>query len=139
MATMLTVHEETPSGKPTGRFEIELLTERVTIRELIRSRVYQKVKDRNSRAIQDSRKERSPGGLTVENTPEGLRPASASVDKENGSIDWHAKFERALDAFQQRRFLVLVDDQQIGGLDEEIVVVPETVVTFVRLTPLVGG
>jgi hypothetical protein len=34
---------------------------------------------------------------------------------------------------------MLVDDRQIGDLDEPIVLTPDSEVVFLRLTPLVGG
>lgn len=142
MPTTITIREETAAGKPQGQYEVELLTERVTARELIRSRIYQEVKDRNLKASQAVEKPNANGSLSAENTPQGIRvardqrPASA---KKDAPIDWQEQFERALDAFTNRQILVLVDDQQIVDPDEEITVVPETVVTFVRLVPLVGG
>ena len=42
-------------------------------------------------------------------------------------------------AFNRNGFFVLVDDQQADSLDEVITLQPATQVTFVRLTPLVGG
>lgn len=47
--------------------------------------------------------------------------------------------QRALSAFANHRFILLVDDQQVEGLDDEITLSDTSVVTFLRLTPLVGG
>lgn len=41
----LTVKDETADGQQTNELTLDFLTERVTIRELIRSHVYQEVKD----------------------------------------------------------------------------------------------
>ena len=46
---------------------------------------------------------------------------------------------RALAAFANNRFILLVDDRQVEGLDDEITLTDSSVVTFLRLTPLVGG
>ena len=45
--TQLKVCDETTAGEKTGEFVMDLLTERITVRELIRSRVYQEVQDYN--------------------------------------------------------------------------------------------
>src|SRR5689334_22319102 len=45
--TTITVRDETITGNSVGAFPLELLTERITVRELIRSRVYQEVQDYN--------------------------------------------------------------------------------------------
>jgi hypothetical protein len=142
LATTLTVHEETSGGQPAGRFEVELLTDHFTARELIHSRVFQEVKDQNLRARQPVQEPTSTGPMIAENTGAGWRPSrgpQARTGKETGRLEWGKEFERALDAFLRRQILVLVDDRQIGDLDEEIVIDPQTVVTFVRLVPLVGG
>lgn len=46
---------------------------------------------------------------------------------------------RALSAFTNNGFVLLVDDQQIEALDDEVVLTHDSVVTFLRLTPMVGG
>jgi hypothetical protein len=47
--------------------------------------------------------------------------------------------EPALQAFERGRVLLLVDDRQVERLDEEIVLAPDTTVTFLELVPLAGG
>jgi len=54
-------------------------------------------------------------------------------------IDWEAQFARAIDAFGRNGFFIIVDDRQAETLDEPIVISPRTHVSFVKLTPLVGG
>jgi hypothetical protein len=41
----LTIRDESLTGTPTREWMLEVLTERLTVRELIRSRVYQEVQD----------------------------------------------------------------------------------------------
>jgi hypothetical protein len=48
-------------------------------------------------------------------------------------------FDKALEAFEGNRFLLLVNDCQAESLDDEIVIEPGTCVSFLKLTPLVGG
>jgi len=129
---VLHIHDETTAGERTGDIALEFLTERITVRELIRSRVYQEVQDYNLK------------GKTV--PFQGLvRP----VEKErelNGpresrfrEIDWKQQFETACEAFQQNRVLDLVNDRQAETLDDEIVITSSAAVTFLKLVPLVGG
>jgi len=49
------------------------------------------------------------------------------------------QIERALEAFETNGFLLLVDETQVTDLDEEVHLGSGSVVTFVQLTPLVGG
>ena len=49
MPATLTIRDETPGGTSFREWSLEVLTERLTVRELIRSRVYQEVQDYNQR------------------------------------------------------------------------------------------
>ena len=49
MSITLTICDETPSGQKTRVFTLDSLTERMTVRELIRARIYQEVQDYNQR------------------------------------------------------------------------------------------
>ena len=49
------------------------------------------------------------------------------------------QIERALKAFEENGFILLIDDTQIEALDADVTIDPDTVVTFLRLTPLAGG
>jgi hypothetical protein len=131
MPTTLTIRDESTSGETLHEFSLDVLTERLTVRELIRSRVYQEVKDFNAR-----QPEAFPGLIQptgAERILNGCRP------RKKRQINWKSQYERALAAFRAGQVLILVDDQQMRSLDEEIVVTPKSRVSFLRLTLLVGG
>jgi hypothetical protein len=46
---------------------------------------------------------------------------------------------RALKAFQQNAYFVLVDNIQVENLEAPLRMTDKTTVTFVKTTPLVGG
>lgn len=130
MATTLTVRDESLSGETLHEFSLDFLTEHITVRELIRSRVYQEVKDFN--AQQGSRQDFR--GL--------VQPASEPGEKrskKHAPIDWNQQFDKALEAFEANQILILVGDRQVESLDEDIEVTTTTNVSFLRLTMLVGG
>jgi hypothetical protein len=131
MSTTLTVRDETSSGGTLHEFALEILTERLTVRELIRSRVYQEVQDYNRRQPTVYRGLVQPTDAEVSLNGYRLRKARL--------IDWKAQYDKAVAAFETNGFLVLVDDKQAESLDAEIVVRPDTRVSFLRLTALVGG
>jgi hypothetical protein len=131
MATTVTIVDEWTPGGTTHEWALDLLTERVTARELIRSRVYQEVSEYNARTpgyfrglVQPTEAERVLNGFRI---------------REGRKIDWEAQFQKALASFQGNGFLLLVDDRQLTDLDEEVVVKPGSAVSFMRLVPLVGG
>ncbi len=131
MATAVTVRDETSLGETTGELTLEFLTERVTARELIRSRVYQEVTEYNARQAGLFRGLVQP--RDAERTREGFRLRTPR------RIDWAEQYESAVASFARNGFLILVDDRQVTDLDAEIELRHDTDVSFLRLVPLVGG
>jgi hypothetical protein len=131
MATTLTVHDETTSGQKTNTFTIDCLTERLTVRDLIKARIYQEVQDYNLKEPEYFR------GL-VEPT-QAERVLNGFKLKARRKIDWQEQYQRALEAFDRNGFFVLVGDKQAESLDQEFEVKVQTEVSFVKLVPLVGG
>jgi hypothetical protein len=131
MTSTLMIRDQTATGHMTGETVLEFLTESITLRELIRSRVYQEVDDYNRKQPEYFR------GL-VEPT-DGERTLNGTRLRKGREVDWKQQFEQACQAFDRNGFFVLVDDRQAESLDEQIIIRPETRVSFVKLTPLVGG
>jgi hypothetical protein len=131
MSTTLTVRDQTTSGGTLHEFAVEVLTERITVRELIRSRVYQEVQDFNLHQPEVFRGLVQP--TDAESLLNGCKPRKART------IDWKKQYEKAIEAFESNGILILVGDEQVESLEEEIVIEPDTRVSFLRLTMLVGG
>jgi hypothetical protein len=131
MSAVLTIHDETASGTKTNTFTLDCLTERMTVRELIRARIYQEVQDYNQKQPECFR------GL-IEPT-DAERVLNGYKLKTHRNIDWQKQYERALDAFARNGFFVLVGKKQAESLDQEFEVRVDTAVSFVKLVPLVGG
>ena len=131
MSGTLTIRDETLSGEPLREWALEVLAEKMTIRELIRSRVYQEVQDYNLRCgsvfqglVQPEEAEKALNGWKL---------------KKPRLLDWKRQFELAAEGFEKNQILILINDRQAESLDEEFVIEPETRVSFLRLTMLVGG
>src|SRR4030095_1931800 len=131
MPATLTIHDETTSGDKTNTFTLECLTERMTVRELIRARIYQEVQDYNQKAPEYFR------GLVEPTNAEKV--LNGYKLKAKRKIDWQEQFKRALEAFERNGFFVLVGDRQAENLDEHFEVKVDMEVSFVKLVPLVGG
>ncbi|MFN7813080.1 MAG: hypothetical protein ACK5SI_10525 [Planctomycetia bacterium] len=136
MAVTVTVRDETTAGSVYHEIPLQFPRARISVRELIRERVYQEVQDFNRRT-----------GATVYR---GLVQPTDARQVMNGpqaefhlpahrQIDWKPQFDRALAAFARNGFFILVDDRQAESLDQEFDVGPATEISFVRLTLLVGG
>ena len=136
MATTLTVRDEAATGDVTDALVLEFLTETITVRELIRARVYQEVGDYNA---SQRAKAAAPVRMLVQPSAEEEALNGPRMAKARREVDWQKQFEIACDAFSRGGFLVLVADGQKTDLDEQITLGPGAEVTFLRLTPLVGG
>ncbi len=131
MPATLTIHDETTSGQKTNTFTLACLTEKMTVRELIRARIYQEVQDYNQKEPEYFR------GLVEPTNAE--RVLNGFKLKARRKIDWQEQYKRALEAFERNGFFVLVGDKQAESLDQEFEVKVDTEVSFVKLLPLVGG
>ena len=133
MLTKLLIRDETTAslGKAEHTFAVHVSGEKISIRELICQRIYQEVEEYNNRKpvvfrmlVQPNKAERTLNGFKFQ-TPH--------------LVDPEKQYQKAIEAFQGNGFIVLVDDRQVDELDVEISLRPETSVTFLKLTPLVGG
>ena len=127
----LTILDETASGSILHRLELEINQETLTVGELITRRVHDEVAAYNARQtgvfqglVQPTESEQVLTGYR-------LQPSQR--------IDAEQQAYRALEAFQQNGFFVLVNDRQAESLEEEVWLGTGATVSFLKLTPLVGG
>ena len=127
----LTVSDRTAAGKLVGSIELPDLPERFTVRELIRTRVREEVARHNL----------GPGKLfTGLVQPDGARRTAGGYAVDHPRrVDWQRQADVAIDAFGRNGFFILVDGRQVTELDEELRMTGTTDVTFIKLTPLIGG
>lgn len=127
----ITIRDETRPGRTVSEVVLPELPDRLTVRELIRTRVREEVAKANLH------KETAHHLL--------IQPTDAEVTlngyrlKQPRTIDWERQAEVAEDAFGRNGYFVIVDGRQVETLDDELVLTPETEVRFLKLTPLVGG
>lgn len=134
MPTTITIFDETLPGERTASRRLDLLSSTITLRELIRRRVYEEVQEYHATppsAVFRGLVTPSP----VEAALNGPKPEHAVKRR----LDWEAQYEKALSAFARNGFFVLVGDRQVESLDEEIHLKVDTEVSFVKLVALVGG
>ena len=134
MSETITIYDETLGGVKTPALRLSLLSSRLSLRELIRRRIYEEVQEFNA-APADAQFR----GLVTPTAIERALNGDHSQTRPKRRVDWEAQYERALSAFARNGFFVLVGDRQIEDLDEELELKVDTDVTFVKLVPLVGG
>lgn len=135
MAT-LTIHDRTATGRPVDSLTIDGLPDRITVRDLIRTRVREEVARHNLKAASAADLRTSFRGLVA---PLEIEVELSQPPRPPKRIDWEAQSKVALDAFGRNGFFVLVNGRQAETLDEEVDLHGAVDVAFVRLVPLVGG
>lgn len=104
---------------------------RISLRELIRARVGEEVRKRNENRSGNFQ-------MLVELTKREQRLNLRGRDQRR-LADPEKQITLALEAFQRNAFFVLVGDRQVDNLDQMLELTEGTEVSFLKLTPLIGG
>ncbi|WP_300491586.1 hypothetical protein [Flavobacterium sp.] len=125
------IKDELLSGKSVYETEIDFATDIVTVQDIISHRVTKEVEDYNNRLPEYFNGLVEPG--EAEKTLNGYKLKAKKL------IDAEKQVYIALDAFQKNGFFVLIDQLQAETLTQQIHLKPDTTISFVKLTPLIGG
>lgn len=127
----IVISDELLNGKVTNQFEISLETNAITVRDLISKRVSVEIENYNKKLPEYF------NGLVE--PKEAERTLNGYKLKPKQLIDVEKQVYIALDAFQKNGFFVLVDNQQLEELDQVVNLQNTSKISFVKLTPLIGG
>jgi len=132
MVHNLTVKDELLGTGLSNEFMLWFEEPRVSVADIIRERVRHEVENYNAR--------------TAEYNFIGLvQPTESEIElngyklKKGRQVDATKQIEVALREFESCAYFILVDDLQVKSLDDEVALSADTKVTFIKLTPLVGG
>lgn len=127
----VTMIDETGIGNKTSEKTFSFQSERLSLRELLRERVFQEVGDYNAKQpsafqglVQPSETEQALNGFKL---------------KKPRLLDAEKQFEKAVQAFDERSFIILVNDKQVDDLDAQLELSSVKELTFLKLVPLIGG
>ena len=128
---LIAIKDETFAGDILNEIELEFASELVTVKDIIEARVLEEVRRYNDKRpeffnglVEPSDAERTLNGFKLKN---------------KRAVDGEKQVYIALDAFKRNAFFMLVDDRQAETLEEEVRLSKSTRISFVKLTPLVGG
>lgn len=127
----LTIKDETFAGKILQEIALEFSSENVSVKEIITQRVLQEVENYNQKLPNHFNGLIEP--TDAEKTLNGYKLKPKKL------IDGEMQVYVALDAFQKNGFFVLVDNLQVENLDQIVQLKQSTAISFIKLTPLVGG
>jgi len=128
---VLRIQDQTGAGKIISEINISLKSNRVTVKEIIEARVIAEVERYNTKLpeyfqglVQPTHAEKTLNGYKM---------------KERKKVDAEKQIYIALDAFSKNGYFILIDNFQVQELDQQVDIKPSTQLSFVKLTPLVGG
>ncbi|MFK7935032.1 MAG: hypothetical protein AB8G22_16090 [Saprospiraceae bacterium] len=124
----LQIKDETAIGDVLNKIQLQFETEYITVEELIKARIATEIERYESNLANYRTSLVQPTHLE-----QRLNQNSAP------KIDLEKQWYIALQAFQENGFFILVDDEQVDELHQKVHVDESTEVSFIKLTPLVGG
>lgn len=127
----ITITDETFAGEILNKIMLEFESENSTVAQIISKRVSAEVASYNAKLPEYFNGLIAP--TSAEKTLNGYKMRAKQ------SIDAEEQTYIALDAFQKNGFFVLIDNRQVDSLEEMILLTNDTKVSFIKLTPLVGG
>lgn len=125
----LVIKDEAASGKVLNEIALKFENEYISVKELIAKRIENEV----DRYQNDLASYKTKGLVLPTDLEKRLNK------KQTKQIDVEKQIYVALNAFNNNGFFILIDEEQVDDLDQKFLVDELTKVSFVKLTPLVGG
>jgi hypothetical protein len=131
MTVTVTIKDETTGGEVFNKIPVSFASELVSVKEIIRARVLADVAAYNLKLPEYFLGLVQPG--EAEQALNGYRM------KERRKVDPEKQYAIALDAFSKNGYFVLIDNIQAEDPEQMVVINANTDISFIKLTPLVGG
>ena len=127
----IAIKDENFSGSIIHEINLDFQQENVTVRDIITQRVIQEVENYNQKlpAYFNGLVEPSDAEKTIN----GFKLSTRKM------IDAEKQVYVALDAFTKNGYFLLIDTIQSESLEQEVFLKSTTSISFIKLTPLVGG
>lgn len=125
---IISIKDETAAGDILNEIVLKFNKEYITVIELLQARIEEEIK-----RYKNNVNEYKNGLVLPTNLERKLNK------KERQKIDAEKQLYIALEAFKNNGFIVLIDDEQVEDLHQKVLVDETTSVSFIKLTPLVGG
>lgn len=128
---LVKITDESLTGDILNTIQINIDNEIVMVRDIIAARVEAEVDSYNNKLPEYFHGLVRPS--EAENTLNGFKLATQK------KIDSEKQTYIAYQAFKNNGFLVLIDDVQAESLEQRVLLEESSTVSFLKLTPLIGG
>lgn len=130
MVKTISIKDESLAGDVLNEITLKFHNEYITVKDLITQRVTAEVEK-----YKNSVEEYSHGLVR----PTDFEKRINNKTSKSLSIDVEKQIYTALDAFQNNGYFILIDNEQAESLEDKFLIDDQTSVSFVKLTPLIGG
>jgi len=127
----IAIKDENFSGSIIQEINLYFQQENVTVRDIITQRVIHEVENYNQKLPKYFNGLVEPSD--AEKTINGFKLTTRKM------IDAEKQVYVALDAFTKNGYFLLIDTIQSESLEQEVFLKSTTSISFIKLTPLVGG
>jgi len=127
----IAIKDENFSGSIIHEINLDFQQENVTVRDIITQRVIHEVENYNQKLPKYFNGLVEPSD--AEKTINGFKLTTRKM------IDAEKQVYVALDAFTKNGYFLLIDTIQSESLEQEVFLKSTTSISFIKLTPLVGG
>lgn len=127
----LKISDNTISGQTNNLFFVEVEVEYISVKELIKLRIYQEIEHYNNTQPEYFKSLVQPTNAEI--TLNGYRLI------ERRQLDPEKQYYLALDAFEKNVFFLLINNLQVDSLEQMIKLEENMELNFIKLTQLVGG
>ncbi|PID63355.1 MAG: hypothetical protein CR974_02085 [Gammaproteobacteria bacterium] len=134
MQTLL-IKDETVMGDIVHEFQLDFNTQHITVADLIKERIISEV----AKYQQTIAERFTPHALVTPTETEARLNEYKNKQAKRARVDVDKQVKLAWNAFENNGFFILFDDEQVEDLQQQLLVTKQSKVTFVKLTPLVGG
>ena len=128
---ILLVRDENSFGNVYNELKLSFDKLEVSVRDIITERVYQEVQKYNQQAADYK--------YALVKPKEDEILLNQLKEKKRRPVNAEKQVDIALKAFDSNGFFILVDDMQAEELEQIVTIKADTIVSFIKLTPLVGG
>jgi len=127
---ILQIRDESNLGNVYNEMQLHFVNVEVSVEDIIRERIFKEVAHYNEKV-------NTYKHALVKPQDEELVRNSHSAKK--NKVDAEKQVGIALKAFANNGFFIIIDDIQAESLQQRVTIKGTTVVSFVKLTALVGG
>ncbi|PSL12536.1 hypothetical protein CLV44_11765 [Marinobacterium halophilum] len=136
---VLHIRDENAFGTVANELKINFDRIRISVSDIITERVTQEVVQYNHKATEYGTHDTRHYLVQPTDLEKQLNNATQAKSSGRKLVDLEKQIDVALKAFQSNGFFILIDDIQVEELTQEIDIKADTLVSFIKLTPLVGG